>query len=85
MHSDDFARFMLSLAEAKIITMEQALGASKHYSILRGQDEREAAERAAKIGVEKPFERLVMASDPLLGMPLMFWALLIWLVISWIV
>lgn len=84
MHSDDFARFMLSLAEAKVITMDQALDASRHYAILRNQVEREAEEHAAR-RFGKPFDRLMMASDPLIGIPLFFWALIVWLVISWLV
>lgn len=85
MHSEDFARIMTALGDAGIVDVEQSLRAIDLYAEDRAKIEREAEERAAKLGYEKPFARLVMASDPILGMPLMFWALIFWLVVSWLI
>jgi hypothetical protein len=49
-------------------------------------EEREADERADKILRPKAlFPRLMVISDPVLGIPLLFWGLFAWLLLNWVV
>lgn len=84
MHSSDFRRAMQALAAADIISWPDAYKAAEDYQQQRAEVEREAEEHAAR-RLGKPFDRLMMASDPLIGIPLFFWAVIVWLVISWLV
>lgn len=80
MHSDDFDRMMDAWAEANMIDFSTAEMAKRSYRNARRRDEADAEQRADKF-LRKPFARLMMAEDPVLGMPLLMWGLLVYFVV----
>lgn len=87
MHSEDFERILDSLAYAHIIRHADAIQAAAHYRENRLEIEREAAERFKRLDrdTEKPFTKLALASDPFLGIPVIFYLIVAFWVITEIV
>lgn len=85
MHSEDFERIMQSLVYGHVITQGQALASVAHYRESRLEIEREAEERFKRLDTEKPFTKFALMSDPILGIPLMFYAIIAFWVITEIV
>lgn len=85
MHSDDFRRAVQALAVAGVITWPQAYKAADDYHGQRLEVEREAEERAERYTKPKPFMRLMLIEDPILGIPVVFTAVFVWLLLSWLV
>lgn len=87
MHSDDFERAMRAMQEAGMVSPPGAVDkAIAAYRESRRAEEQEAAERMAQYDrtTRKLFMRVVLAEDPILGVPVMFYVLVVWSVAWWV-
>lgn len=82
MHSDDFDRITIALGKAGVVDPGQAHRAAIYYRASREEIEREADERAGKLLGRKPFDKLLLLSDPVFGVPVVFWAIIAWIVLA---